>query len=146
LFNGNPLLRYDGYYILSDLLEIPNLLQRATRYWGYLVDRHLFRTDGVPEFVATPCERGCLLLYAPASFLYCILVVFAIALFVASEYRAIGVAIALWGLLVNVALPIAKALWQVFTSPRLKRNRARAVASTGGFMLGLSVLLFSIPA
>jgi putative peptide zinc metalloprotease protein len=30
LFNGNPLLRYDGYYILSDLLEIPNLRQKAS--------------------------------------------------------------------------------------------------------------------
>src|SRR5215510_10803669 len=27
MFNGNPLLRYDGYYILSDVLEIPNLAQ-----------------------------------------------------------------------------------------------------------------------
>ena len=53
LFNGNPLLRYDGYYILSDLLEIPNLAQRATRYWGYLVDSYVFRTEGLPEFVAT---------------------------------------------------------------------------------------------
>ena len=30
LFNANPLLRYDGYYILSDILEIPNLRQKAT--------------------------------------------------------------------------------------------------------------------
>jgi putative peptide zinc metalloprotease protein len=30
LFNGNPLLRYDGYYILSDLVEIPNLRQKAS--------------------------------------------------------------------------------------------------------------------
>ena len=30
LFNGNPLLRFDGYYILMDLLEIPNLRQKAT--------------------------------------------------------------------------------------------------------------------
>ena len=30
LFNGNPLLRYDGYYILSDVTEIPNLRQKAT--------------------------------------------------------------------------------------------------------------------
>jgi putative peptide zinc metalloprotease protein len=34
VFNGNPLLRYDGYYVLADLLEIPNLARRATRYWG----------------------------------------------------------------------------------------------------------------
>ena len=70
LFNGNPLLRYDGYYILSDLLEIPNLAQRATRYWGHLVYSYVFRTEGLPEFVATPGERIWLLLYAPASFLY----------------------------------------------------------------------------
>ena len=30
IFNGNPLLRYDGYYILADLVEIPNLRQKAT--------------------------------------------------------------------------------------------------------------------
>ncbi len=30
MFNGNPLLRFDGYYILMDLLEIPNLRQKAT--------------------------------------------------------------------------------------------------------------------
>jgi putative peptide zinc metalloprotease protein len=30
LFNGNPLMRFDGYYILSDLLEIPNLRQKST--------------------------------------------------------------------------------------------------------------------
>jgi putative peptide zinc metalloprotease protein len=29
IFNANPLMRYDGYYILSDLLEIPNLRQKA---------------------------------------------------------------------------------------------------------------------
>ena len=31
IFNINPLLRYDGYYILSDILEIPNLRQKATK-------------------------------------------------------------------------------------------------------------------
>ena len=42
LFNGNPLLRYDGYYVLSDLVEIPNLAQRSTRYSCYLIQRYLF--------------------------------------------------------------------------------------------------------
>jgi len=30
MFNGNPLLRFDGYYILSDLMEVPNMRQKAT--------------------------------------------------------------------------------------------------------------------
>ncbi len=29
LFNGNPLLRFDGYYMLSDLLDVPNLGPRS---------------------------------------------------------------------------------------------------------------------
>src|SRR5262249_14083606 len=125
---------------------IPNLAQHATRYWGHLVDSYVFQTEGLPEFVATRGERVWLLLYAPASFSYRILVVLAIALFIASEYLAVGVAIAIWGLLTSVALPIGKALWQVFASPRLQRNRARAVIMTCGFVLGLATLLFAIPA
>ena len=41
LFNGNPLLRYDGYYILADIIECPNLGVRATRHWQYLAERYL---------------------------------------------------------------------------------------------------------
>ena len=36
LFNGNPLLRFDAYYVLADFLEIPNLGQRSNRYLGFL--------------------------------------------------------------------------------------------------------------
>ena len=146
VFNGNPLLRYDGYYILSDLLEIPNLAQRATRYWGHLVYTYVFRTEGLPEFVATPGERIWLLLYAPASFLYRIAVILAIAVFIASEYLAVGVAIALWGIFTGVVLPIGKALWQVIASPRLQHNRTRAVMTTCSLIALASIALFWIPA
>ncbi len=42
LFNGNPLLRFDGYYVLSDAIEIPNLGARANQYLGYLFQRYVF--------------------------------------------------------------------------------------------------------
>ena len=146
LFNGNPLLRYDGYYILSDVIEIPNLAQRASRYWGHLIGKHVFGTDSLPEFVTTPGERGWLLFYAPASFAYRTFVMFAIAIFVASEYLALGVAVAIWGLVSGIALPVGKALWQVFASPRFQRNRARAVTTTLCFILMALIALLWIPA
>jgi putative peptide zinc metalloprotease protein len=37
------LLRFDGYYVLADALEIPNLGSRSNKYLGYLVQRYLFR-------------------------------------------------------------------------------------------------------
>ena len=42
LFNGNPLLRFDAYYVLADYLEIPNLASRGNTQVGYLVKRYLF--------------------------------------------------------------------------------------------------------
>src|SRR3954466_11757120 len=45
IFNANPLLRYDGYYILSDFLEIPNLRQKSSEYALGLIQRHLFRVN-----------------------------------------------------------------------------------------------------
>jgi len=146
LFNGNPLLRYDGYYILSDVLEIPNLGGRASRFWGHLVEKYIFRIADLPNFVATPGERIWLFLYAPASFLYRIFVVLAIAVFVSSKYLAIGVAVALWGLLTSIALPIGKAFWQVVAGPCLRQNRARAVGMTCGLGIAALLLLFAIPA
>ena len=144
-FNGNPLLRYDGYYILIDLIEIPNLAQRATRYWGHLIEKYLFGTEGL-VFTAAPGERGWLLLYAPASFLYRVGVVLAIALFIASEYLVVGVVVAMWGILTGILLPVGKALWQVFAGPRLQHNRFRAVTVTCG-LVAIGVFgLFWIPA
>ena len=42
LFNANPLLRFDGYYILSDLIEMPNLNQRSKNYLYYLVQKYVY--------------------------------------------------------------------------------------------------------
>lgn len=47
LFNGNPLLRFDAYYVLSDALDIPNLYQRASQQWFYFADRYLLGTPKV---------------------------------------------------------------------------------------------------
>ena len=41
LFNANPLLRFDGYHLLCDLLELPNLAIRSQAYWMHLALRLL---------------------------------------------------------------------------------------------------------
>jgi len=146
LFNGNPLLRYDGYYILADLLEIPNLAQRGTRYWGYLVNRYVFRTEGSKDFVASTGERRWLFLYAPAAFVYRQVVMLTIAIFIASQYLAVGIFIAAWSLVTGVVQPIGKALWFVLANPRLQRNRVRAVTTTFGAVLAAGIVLFWVPA
>src|SRR5207248_5936304 len=74
IFNGNPLLRYDAYYILADLVEIPNLAARSSRYWGYLIERYVLaiRDAEMPE--ASRSERVWFFCYGLAATLYRIFV------------------------------------------------------------------------
>ena len=146
LVNGNPLLRFDGYYILADLIEIPNLGSRANRYWGHLVDRHIFRTHDIQPFAATPGEKRWFLVYAPAAFVARIVMLLGIALFVAQKFFVVGVLIALWSLWTGLALPVWKMFAHVFASPHLHRNRRFAVQATLAATAALGLLLFVVPA
>ncbi|MCK4535610.1 MAG: M50 family metallopeptidase, partial [Desulfuromonadales bacterium] len=53
LFNANPLLRFDGYYILSDLLDIPNLHTRSRLYLRHLVEYYVFAYEDSTNPVQT---------------------------------------------------------------------------------------------
>ena len=144
IFNINPLLRFDGYYILSDLLEIPNLGSRSNRIWSWLGERYIFGLQQSPP-AATAGEKVWLLIYAPVAFVYRGFLLFGISLFVASQYFVVGALIAIWGLVIGLGKPTWKGLKYVLTSTRLERHRVRAVSIS----LGVAVLilggLFLVP-
>jgi putative peptide zinc metalloprotease protein len=145
IFNGNPLLRFDAYYILSDLLEVPNLSTRATKYYGYIVNRYIFR---VPDQVSPANDRGealWFLLYAPSSFGYRLTVMTTIALFVAGALHGLGVILAAWTVGFGVVWPILRAIWYLFASPTLRYFRARAIIISGTALACLAAILFFLP-
>lgn len=145
VFNGNPLLRYDGYYILVDLIEIPNLATRANRYLGYLVERKVFKAVMNDGPHATLAERRWFVFYAPAAFIYRLIVSISIALFVAGQFFVIGVLLAIWSLFASVVLPFAKVLGHLVNSPSLARVRTRAYLITGSAVLALLFVLLLLP-
>ncbi|HVA40086.1 MAG TPA: HlyD family efflux transporter periplasmic adaptor subunit [Candidatus Binataceae bacterium] len=144
-FNGNPLLRYDGYYIVSDALEIPNLAQRAIRYWGYLAERCLLRRRELQSPVMARGETFWFAIYAPLSFAYRMIVLFSIAMFISHKYFAIGAFIALWGLVAGLGLPLYRGfVWLrriLFDAQSGARGWRIALAAVGA----LAVLLFVVP-
>lgn len=144
LFNGNPLLRFDGYYILADLLQMPNLRQRGERYLAYLVEARLFGVRGA-ESDAPPQERGWLVVFTLASYTYRMMVMVGIALFVATQYFFIGVALALWSIGASLVWPVIKAVRYLAASPKLGRRRNRAIALSGGAAVLVLALLFAVP-
>ncbi len=140
LFNANPLLRYDGYYILSDLIGIPNLQSRAQSQLKYLAERYLF---GCREAVPQACDRAeaaWLGGYGICSGIYRVIVYGGIILFVADRFLLAGLLMAGFCVVTWLIVPAARFAGYLATSPKLSRNRPRAVAaSLGG--LGL-ILLF----
>lgn len=127
-FNGNPLLRYDGYYILSDLLEIPNLDSRGSSYLSYLFQRYFVRMKKMEPPVATPGERRWFFLYSIAAFVYRIFVYVAIILFVAGKFFVIGIALAIWGGITMLGLPLYRAGKFIFTNTAIRQRRPQTIA------------------
>ncbi|WP_249200715.1 peptidase M50 [Thetidibacter halocola] len=145
LFNGNPLLRFDGYYVLCDLLEIPNLGQRANRYLGYLVQRRAFGMDWVENPVTAPHEPFWFVTYAVAAYVYRLFIMLAILGLVATRFFVIGVVLAVWALFLMLILPLLKGVWWLFTAPVLRRHRGRAFAVTGGLVAAVLAVLLFVP-
>jgi putative peptide zinc metalloprotease protein len=145
VFNANPLLRFDGYYILADLIEIPNLRARASAWVGYLVERHLLGRTEAEAPPATPGERRWFVVFAIGSFLYRVAVSVAILVFVASQFFAVGVLLAALGVVTWVLVPLVRGASFLFTSPRLRRVRRRALVATGSLTAGALLVTCLIP-
>jgi putative peptide zinc metalloprotease protein len=145
LFNGNPLLRYDAYYILADLIEIPNLASRSMRYLGYLFERYAFGARDAEAPEASAGEKAWFVFYGIASFLYRMFIVAAIVLFIAGEFFVIGVILAIWAVVAMVVVPVGKTINHLATSPRLARHRRRVLAVSGGLLALVAIFIFLVP-
>jgi putative peptide zinc metalloprotease protein len=145
LFNANPLMRYDGYFILQDLIEVPNLGQRANQHWQYLATRHLFGVVQQLPPPATRAERRWFLAYAPSAWAYRLTVTLGIAWVVAGHYFFLGVLMALWALVTGVGMPLVKGLYTVFTQPPYTSRRRQVSSVLVGAGATLAFLLFVVP-
>ncbi|MBA3015029.1 MAG: peptidase M50 [Proteobacteria bacterium] len=143
LFNINPLLRFDGYYIFSDLLELPNLSQRSTKYLLYLTERYLFQVEGLDEPTDSIRERAWLVLYAVAALVYRLIIVVGILFIIAQKSLFLGVIFAIISCISMVVIPVGKGIDYLLSSPRLTKKRQRAITSTG-FILAMIVGLVAI--
>lgn len=144
-FNGNPLLRFDAYYVLADFLEIPNLANRSTQYIGYWVKRYVMGVKGLHSPAATQREAIWLAFYSIASYLYRIVIMLAISLFIAAQYVFVGVLLACWTLYGTVVKPVLKLMATPFSDAQLQLKPRRTWGVIGGALACVTLLLVVIP-
>ena len=151
LFNGNPLMRFDGYYVLADWLDMPSLRERARRYLALRVERFLLGEAG-PELKTFSAREGRILAgYGVASQVYLVLVVLGMWLFLAKTLAPFGLK---WigDLLVGawaasaLAWPLAGFARGLWRRARAATPRRRRVLAIGGGLALLGLLVLCTPA
>ncbi|MFW5431416.1 MAG: efflux RND transporter periplasmic adaptor subunit [Methylophilaceae bacterium] len=139
LFNGNPLLRFDGYYVLSDLLDIPNLATRSNQYWSKKLHNYIASTKTEMPQLAKG-EKKWLLLYAPLSFAYRIFISLIIVLWLGAKWLLVGVIAALYMIFTLLIKPVFRWTSQLLSSeaPGQGLDRVRRHLA----LLGIAILAF----
>jgi putative peptide zinc metalloprotease protein len=146
-FNANPLMRYDGYYILSDLSEIPNLRQKASKLLNQFASTFILGIPHADDPFLPSRRKWLFIVYSIAAGLYRWFVTFSIFWFLYSVLEPYGLKIigqliammALYGLIVHPIISFAKFL----TVPgRIDQvNRTRIMISSATIVAVLAMIL-----
>ncbi len=130
LFNANPLMRFDGYYILSDLIEMPNLMQRSMNQIKHYFKRYLFGMKNDTPPTVHVGERWILTIYGIGAIIYRIFLFFSISLYVMGKMFAIGLLLAIWTAAMWFVMPVGKFINFLAAGQSLGENRPRAIFAT----------------
>jgi putative peptide zinc metalloprotease protein len=149
VFNGNPLLRFDGYYILMDLTEIPNLRQKATEVLKRFMVGVCLGLEQ-PENPFLPQKNRVLFgLYTVASVFYRWIVVFSIVMFLIKVFEPIGLkivgqviaAVGFFGLVVQPLWQMARFFYMPGRMHKVKKHRVIASLAVVAGLLAVVIFL-----
>ena len=150
LFNINPLLRYDGYYILSDYLEIPNLRQKAAKVLTQKCSQWFLGMEP-PEDPSLPKKNHIgFALYSVAAFFYRWVIMASILFFIYSLFKhyeliVIGKAIAMMALFSLFVMPIYKVIKFFWIPGRIYKVKALRFYTSLALVAGTLLFLLFCP-
>ncbi len=107
LFNANPLLRYDGYYVMADWLEIPNLRIKSTQFFAYLIQEKVLGLEIPVQSYLPKSRRYLFVTYAIASYLYRWVVTFSIIYFLSQVLKPYKLQMISYMLATGALVPLA---------------------------------------
>jgi putative peptide zinc metalloprotease protein len=156
IFNANPLMRFDGYYIMTDWIEVPNLCVKSRAFIGYQVKRLIFGGDYEDASMARlplPQRRfGLFYFYAVASYLYGYFVIYKLARYMAPHLAPFGLQkFATWFSVTALTAWVVMPFWSFMKSLQLTRadwrpgGRLRRLGIVGGGALAIFVILCFLP-
>lgn len=148
VFNANPLMKFDGYYILSDLLDRPNLYTDSTHHLRRLANRFFF---GVKTDNARSSGQDALLTatYGTAAFVWRMLICFGLLISASVMFHGAGIVIAAAGVLLWFGRPLVQLVQKLWLLTRIdpqKSFRATVLGTASAAALGAFLFLTPWPA
>ena len=145
LFNGNPLLRFDGYFVFSDYLEIPNLAPRARSYCLYLIRRFVLGVTGAISPVTARGEPGWFVSYFVASSAYRLIIMFGIAVYLIQLLPLFGLLLAMLAVTNQLLLPTIKSINYLVSAEELSCHRTRSISSASALISIIIIIVAFMP-
>ncbi|MEK8086360.1 hypothetical protein WNB94_08090 [Aquabacterium sp. A3] len=145
LFNGNPLMRYDGYHLMCDVLDLPNLGPRSTRHWRRHLQQLLLWCVGQrASTAASPAtdmrERWALWLYAPLAWWWRLVVSVMVMQWLGHWSPWLSWAVGLWMVWALLLSPVLTWVKETVSLPELGAARGLARWALTALVLALVLL------
>ena len=151
IFNLNPLMKFDGYYILSDVMGVLNLNERAVRAFKNLLKTKLFKLSGHTQLLSQDAHKHTYLfyLYAILAIPYRVVIGLTIALYLSNNFFIFGLILACWVILFTICIPAFKNISRLYRQAIKEDQRYRFLAIISGtcclifFLLSAEIFNFS---
>jgi putative peptide zinc metalloprotease protein len=140
LFNGNPLLKFDGYFVLIDALGMPNLQAKSFAYLRYLLLNRVLGIDSVLAGQATSNEKAIFAFYGISAYVYRLFLYFGIVCGVYFRFdKTIGIILGSVWLSLFIVRPLARSIANLIG--RRSEMHPRTLGMAVVTLLALALLL-----
>lgn len=136
IFNANPLMRFDGYHMLTDWLEIPNLGNHAAQYTRNLA-RAIFLGQPGPRFAFVGIHGQLIKSYGIASLLWKTILCVTLSIAALNLLTGFGLLIALFAMFMWVMMPV----WKFATTSLFNRDVENKARTRFGLVAGIGALV-----
>lgn len=155
VFNANPLMRFDGYYIMTDLMEVPNLSTKSRAFIANQLKRLLFGAESAGSMARLPLpttRMGLFYFYAVASFLYGYFVIYQLTRYMSYKLAPYGLEnLGIWlsvsALLAWIVLPLCHFVrgLHLTSDDGASGGRLRRLSLLGGGVVSIFAALCFVP-
>lgn len=142
MLNANPLLQFDGYYILSDLIEVPNLRTKADKLLARSAAKFCLGLEWPPDPFMPQHGRMWFALYAVAAAVYRVTLLCSVAFVLYELLRPYGLSSLAFLAVAGIVIRAGRNVARLFTTPGIRpMSMFRTAATLGTLAAGLAAML-----